>query len=572
MSTAKENGKSAKRSAGEPRNLERFVRKVLGARDTPDLIRILAGEGELLSQCKTLAGVVPENEPDLWRAFSAVCRKHGTDPAKIRERLAPAARSLGLWTGTEKQLDYYALLDVDAAADLDAIQKAYYQKAKTLHPDAQPAAGIDDDAFIRVNEAYTVLKDSVLRQHYDESRRSMDAWCEYPECHFDDTKRTERHRIVIQIGAVVAVLVVVTLVFSVFYESRSMRDGFQEAVPRRSDTAGAIAGAAVSGEKPAPVAEQTGDGEPLGKPPGQIRENTRVPVLETGATGASAVEEKTHEATPAEAAIRAFYTRHKDLNPRDVKAVDSEPPAETQIGPASNTTAPATAPVDSVGEEAPATFSPAKTAEAVAGDAVLARMMDETEARSIPEPSRKMRDTRLLEKASIPDAGKTQPPAEAPSGRSAQIPEKASEAPRLSDTDALAMVDRLADSTEMIERIRTFIQSYCATYEKKDLAAFSRYFAKDAVENGKAFADWAPDYRKTFRSIETLEYDITLRRFSHLIDKDLYRAEGIYRIAWQVPGGTRRAGTGDITFDLVKEDGNLRVKRLEYSEIRSSER
>lgn len=61
---------------------------------------------------------------------------------------------------------YYRTLGLDPSKDYtdEAVQKAYWVKAKRLHPDGSAP---DEEAFRRVQAAYDVLKDPDSREKYD---------------------------------------------------------------------------------------------------------------------------------------------------------------------------------------------------------------------------------------------------------------------------------------------------------------------------------------------------------------------------------------------------------------------
>ncbi len=63
--------------------------------------------------------------------------------------------------------DYYAVLGVSRAAGDDDIKKAFRQKAKQYHPDANPDDAKAEARFKEVNEAYEVLSDEEKRSAYD---------------------------------------------------------------------------------------------------------------------------------------------------------------------------------------------------------------------------------------------------------------------------------------------------------------------------------------------------------------------------------------------------------------------
>ena len=63
--------------------------------------------------------------------------------------------------------DYYAVLGVSRDAGDDQIKKAFRQKAKQYHPDANPDDAEAEARFKEVNEAYEVLSDDEKRSAYD---------------------------------------------------------------------------------------------------------------------------------------------------------------------------------------------------------------------------------------------------------------------------------------------------------------------------------------------------------------------------------------------------------------------
>jgi hypothetical protein len=62
--------------------------------------------------------------------------------------------------------DLYAVLGVKSDADASTLTKAYRKLALKLHPDKCTLSG-SDDAFKKVSNAFTVLKDADQRAHYD---------------------------------------------------------------------------------------------------------------------------------------------------------------------------------------------------------------------------------------------------------------------------------------------------------------------------------------------------------------------------------------------------------------------
>ena len=62
--------------------------------------------------------------------------------------------------------DFYSILGVDRGANAADIKKAYRQKARQYHPDANPGTDTTEQ-FQDVNRAYEVLSDADLKRKYD---------------------------------------------------------------------------------------------------------------------------------------------------------------------------------------------------------------------------------------------------------------------------------------------------------------------------------------------------------------------------------------------------------------------
>ena len=63
--------------------------------------------------------------------------------------------------------DCYEILGINKNASEEEIKKAYRQKAKQYHPDANPGDKAAEEKFKEVNEAYSILSDPEKKSNYD---------------------------------------------------------------------------------------------------------------------------------------------------------------------------------------------------------------------------------------------------------------------------------------------------------------------------------------------------------------------------------------------------------------------
>ncbi|BBO75663.1 hypothetical protein DSCW_30800 [Desulfosarcina widdelii] len=160
--------------------LTRFVRQVQNRLDTPSLIVMIAANDHYLRLCQTIVNPAAASSPFSREIIERVCRNHGWRLRDLQERLAPAARALGIASANGGSADYYRILGIRETASPREIKQAYRSRALHLHPDTSRDTKDSVRRFQELHDAYQTLRDPALRDVYDAGRRQRSRWHEHP--------------------------------------------------------------------------------------------------------------------------------------------------------------------------------------------------------------------------------------------------------------------------------------------------------------------------------------------------------------------------------------------------------
>ena len=156
------------------------------------------------------------------------------------------------------------------------------------------------------------------------------------------------------------------------------------------------------------------------------------------------------------------------------------------------------------------------------------------------------------------------------------ISQKAAGRPNQGTGEKIASLSSSANTSEktgktqltyvpLITRLESFLKNYCRTYEQKDLDKFSDFFAFNAVEKGKPFKSWRSTYRRNFKRIDAIEYNIDLNRYATQEETGLVKIDGTFHIRARLEGSKEwLKSTGDISMILEADGNSFKVKELDY--------
>ena len=222
--------------------LTRFIQRLLLRPETPSYIQFVASDPAYLILCSVIVKDELKDDQKFFKLLTTVCRREGINLHRLREKLKPVARSLGLAVTPAVQTDYYELLGVSPQANMSKIRKAFRKKAHDSHPDTSSLGEQASKAFLELHEAYLTLKDPVLRRQYDQSRQPPGTW--YEGLHQSRSHRGTA-RYFYQLGGLVLVLVIAGFIFNFLFQQRAIMDW---SYPTKQEHAPAVRYSAI-GEK-----------------------------------------------------------------------------------------------------------------------------------------------------------------------------------------------------------------------------------------------------------------------------------------------------------------------------------
>jgi hypothetical protein len=118
-----------------------------------------------------------------------------------------------------------------------------------------------------------------------------------------------------------------------------------------------------------------------------------------------------------------------------------------------------------------------------------------------------------------------------------------------------------------MEEARQFINEYSARFMKLELDPFMGLFSKKAVENRMLpYADIRRAYQKTIAGSRSIMYNFRIYTIQTYLQSALVR--GHYEIVQTFKGRGGTAFKGDIQWDLIRENGVLRIREINYGRDR----
>ena len=570
-----------------------FVREIKNAPDTPWLIQWVAAEASRMILCDAVVNVNKDQGEPLYNQLMAHCRNEGISFQNLQDPLQMVARSLGLVI-SKTQVNFYDLLSVPPDVDTSQIRKAYRQKAYDMHPDTRKDGRADTAEFISLRAAYETLSDPVLRAQYDQSRRNITVWKEASRP-ASRKRKPRRLKSVYQLAWLLLFLVVIAYIFDMIYRENAMTTGYQPAEndapvskkiknilpPKKRLVPGDLS------DLPRPLASDLTRKNPLAEP-----SLPEIPLFSTG------FEKKLTSSQPSIGRNKSESEFSTDIGVNKKEVPISEKPEIVRKSLKSEKNPLKEREFITIFDQVQVSVHGLSLRKSPRIDGKTIRKMAKGESgRVIGGPMRvdgfiwwalklKNGDTGwAIEKKVVASTESTgdlvqmlrvlprndSPPkpkpvtAEKKIDSIKQLKQQQSAMTAALESDHKKKPD-IVQKPPQTKILQSFLDRYCKTYEKRDLKAFSPFFTADATENGEPFQDLWPIYRRTFQTIDRIDYTIKLLEHAVELHTRTIHVKGRFNLKWRtIADGGEHESTGSIELVLLQDQKKgFLVKQMTY--------
>lgn len=112
------------------------------------------------------------------------------------------------------------------------------------------------------------------------------------------------------------------------------------------------------------------------------------------------------------------------------------------------------------------------------------------------------------------------------------------------------------------EEILALINQYSTLYCRRELPPFLALFSEDATENGIPLPTLTDQYRSLFAHTRKIDLQIVNMNWSE--QQEGFQARGNFRSSYTYNDGRTKDHNGDISFLLIDDHGELKIKTLDY--------
>ncbi len=522
--------------------ISRLIKAYRGS-STESLINTVTTTGGMLEVCRGLLNKRDTDATELKTWLQHRCEQAAIDEQAFLREIRTIIELFSHHTDDE---DPYQVLGLTAEAGPEQIKRAYRKLSLQYHPDTAPEQSRNKpDQFIKITRAYqTLLGNNAEPLQPIQNRTTSNTWRQknQPPRH-----SLQRKKVFGWTLSLLILLLIVSFIAATNYRKKTMIAGLQHSrgafIPPSAKTVAAVT----------PTTTQKAD-----LPQVIIEEQTpkqKQPPKEQP----PAVIDKAVSASPPPATLEAPLSKQREVE----KIINSSPKSKLNIKHLQSDKKAAEAPPIS-----PEPKKIPKKGNQLASTIAKAEKEPEQTTPEKTEPETNKVETIDVASIQSTDSSPTVPivnpeglPPEVPADRqgvtSKDLPEDLSAV-----TSAKAEAPAKAETPPLDQRLQSFFESYLSAYNERNILAFSRFFAVDAVENGKPFATMVQTYMELFQKTDSAILQIKDLDWSKTSNQ--IEASGRFKVNLHYRDGHRVSGNGPITFQLQEDGNSFQVNSLEY--------
>ena len=549
-------------------HLDRLAHLIAAEENPHELIARVAADFELLGLVRNLntagKGATPRSEEELVQA----CQANHIPINYFWDRLNLISRILNL---APAQDDYYEVLEVSRDATREEIKHAFRRLSLAHHPDVNRQDPHAAGHFQRIHQAYEMLSDTRLKEHYDRSFAKPE-WVEPNPSEHDFSKARRKRKRVMILPFALLISVFLALIFLVDYQSwlteRYYRGHAQPASEKNSlakrpdqiDQNSAAAEVRALAVTPLACLDRQGgdcvyfisasteakDGGLLTNPTPryQIASLSPMDLKEGKQEGAELTSaSKTPKTSSPNHALSQSRNHAISLSPH--LALSGNEPKPKDKNTADKKPAPAEAKVRLAKTEVNSKAS-------IANSASLKTKKKQDPPRRTQEETSKLTAANTKAKSLSPHLA-ISPSRHLPETQ--QLPKRLSPAP--------GFKSEAKPKVQLADKVQNFLSRYRQAYEHKNLSLFLSLFEPNAEENGELVSSLKDTYHQTFQDSDWIKIEFNSSRWAETAKGADVSSQ--FRLVLKPKGGRPVTSTGKMRIDLINHNDTFRVRTLDYS-------
>ncbi|WPD21125.1 MAG: J domain-containing protein [Candidatus Electrothrix scaldis] len=533
-----------------------LIQKIASRPSTEELILFIAENDAMTKTCSLLHKALTRDDKKKLREISELCQRYNISVSYLTRELNHIQSIFGPQQITS---DDHKRLGLQPGASIAEIKQAYRRLSIQHHPDTSSKS--DPALFIEITKSYRRLVDQKPGNEHAATAASS-AW-RYKKKASPRQQPSKKYIYFISLLSGGILLVILTLSF--YYQKRVMLNNLGKVSSPSTHKQVEKATEEVSKTEPtSPAQPQSPFSQPSTQPAHYQSPDSPI-----------------HIAEKTQSSSHVFQKPTAIIGPRPSSAIDiellpsNEPSASTDTEASPTTVTISSQDLgDSLNEKnddslvqqsaAEEVNSTPEVATAVEKDAPFAEIFEQIESSKknpdVPPGAASevaSNNSKNEDKKSLFAGKKHQQPI--------VIKAKNKKIQKKTRVKAAVKQQQPLQEKSPLELLRKFISNYTATYARKDIQKFSLLFTKDAQENGTPFSKMRNKYIQLFQAVQSIDYHIDVLGTDIQDGGSVATVTGRFRVKLIYSPDKIRDNSGTLTFFLVKNNENFKVKGLSYN-------